>query len=117
MTDHETDAVNKAAQALGLGLAGMTWERWKRLSLDQRAKLRSTAGLTKQLIGYENSRVEVVTDYGETRRFWVSISAGWTPVHIERKRIDSSGGMAAETHYESVRQVRTVADYNPRRMK
>ena len=66
---------------------------------------RSSAGLSPQLTGKEGKRVEVVTSYGETRRFIVGKSTGWIPCHLEIPRRDSSGGISAETEYKSVRLV------------
>ena len=59
--------------------------------------------LSPQLKKLEGYRVEVVTDYGETRRFIVGKSTGWMPIHLEIVRRTSSGGVAAERHYKSVR--------------
>lgn len=67
---------------------------------------RTTCELSPQLRGLEGRRVEVVTDYGETRRFQVGRSTGWIPIHLEIARRNSSGGMAAERHYKSVRIIR-----------
>lgn len=64
------------------------------------------ADLTPCLIGLEGRRVEVVTEDGETRRFWVSRSAGWMPCHIEVMRRGSAGGEGADVNYKSVRVVR-----------
>lgn len=50
--------------------------------------------LTEQLIGLEGKRVEVTDCHGETRRFWVARSSGWTPVHLEIKRRNSISGLA-----------------------
>lgn len=63
---------------------------------------RAVAGLTPQLMGLEDHRVEVVTTYGETRRFIVGRSTGWMPCHLEIARRDSSGGIGAEREYKSV---------------
>ncbi|MCL6318701.1 hypothetical protein EXT67_20575 [Pectobacterium atrosepticum] len=63
---------------------------------------RCPAGLTKQLKGLEGRRVEVITMYGEKRRFIVGRSTGWMPAHLEISRANSSGGMSAEQEYKSV---------------
>ena len=55
---------------------------------------KSKTGLTKQLIGLEGKRVEVVTSYGETHRFYVGKSTGFIPCHIEVKQRNSHGGGA-----------------------
>lgn len=69
-------------------------------------KIRCEAELTSQLVGLEGKRVEVETAYGETRRFWVGKSTGWTPCHLEIAKSNSHGGPAAEKEYKSVRIVR-----------
>jgi len=71
----------------------------------EKAALRSAGGLTKQLVGLEGWRVEVVTEYDETRRFIVGRSTGWTPCHIEVKTRRSMGGIRAESSYKSVRKL------------
>jgi hypothetical protein len=86
-------------------LEGMTQARWDALSPDERDALRSDAGLTPQLVGLEGWRVEVVTTYGETRRFYVGRSTGWKPIHIEVSRRDSFGGPGAEREYASVKRL------------
>ena len=103
----EIHAVNTAAKAMGLGLAGMTQARWDRLSKAERSRIRSDAGLTPQLKGYEGCRVEVIDNYGERRRFWVGLSTGWVPCHLEIPRTDSSGGISADKSYQSVIIIRT----------
>lgn len=67
---------------------------------------RDLSGLTPALTGLEGVRVEVVTTYGETRRFWVGVSTGWRPCHLEVKTTRSFGGDAAEKEYRSVRIIR-----------
>jgi hypothetical protein len=64
--------------------------------------------LTPQLEGLEGKRVEVVTKYGETRRFWVGRNIRSAPVqiHLEILTTRSLGGAPAEMEYESVRVVR-----------
>ena len=109
----EARAVNVAAKALGLGLAGMTQERWQALSQRERDEMQDLSGLTKQLMLYEGCRVEMVDIFGLTRRFWVSRSSGWRPCHIELKRINSSGGVSADDSYQSVIFIRKAKDYNP----
>lgn len=61
--------------------------------------------LTPQLVGLEGWRVEVVTTYGETRRFYVGRSTGWAPAHLEIKLRTSTGGFAADRAYASVRKL------------
>jgi len=85
----------------------MTWERWLTLTESERAPLRSTAGLSPQLIGLEGCRVETVSDMtGEKERFWVGRSSGWQPCHVMLKLITSRGGFSASKHYKSVRVIR-----------
>jgi hypothetical protein len=68
---------------------------------------RAMAGLSPQLIGLEDHRVEV-TAHGETYRFIVGRSTGWMPCHLEIKRTDSSGGGAALREYDSVKDLGRV---------
>lgn len=68
----------------------------------ERSGEKAICELSPQLVGLEGHRVEVVTAYGETRRFIVGESTGWMPCHLEIARRDSSGGGAAEFEYESV---------------
>lgn len=64
------------------------------------------AELTKQLIGLEGKRVEVVDSYGETRRFKVGKSTGWIPCHLELANARSSGGISVMgAPFKSVRVV------------
>ncbi len=84
-------------------LTKMTQEKWNSLSPAQREAMQSTDGLTPQLIGLEGYRVEVVTTYGETRRFIVGRSTGWRPCHLEISRRNAFGGGPAESTYASVR--------------
>jgi hypothetical protein len=91
-----------------LTLEGMTQAKWDSLSQSQRESIRSEDGLSPQLKGLEGMRVEVVTDYDETRRFIVGRSAGWIPCHIEISRRNAFGGRGAERHYKSVRTLYKV---------
>jgi hypothetical protein len=86
-------------------LDGMTSEQWDSMSTAERERIRDYSGLSPQLKGLEHKRVEVVDDYGETRRFYVGMSTGWRPRHLEIKTRRSFGGMAADKHYQSVRVV------------
>lgn len=72
----------------------------------ERTGWRATCELSPQLTGLEGKRVEVVTAYGETRRFIVGRSTGWIPIHLEIKNRGSSGGVSAEREYKSVRVIR-----------
>lgn len=86
-------------------LYDMTQARWNSLSEAERDRLRDLSGLTPELVGLEGWRVEVVTTYGETRRFIVGRSTGWRPCHIEVKTRRSLGGWAAEPRYNNVRKL------------
>lgn len=55
---------------------------------------RSSSELTPELIGLEGKRVEVITEWGEKKRFYVGKSTGFIPCHLEIKRRNSSGGSA-----------------------
>ena len=61
--------------------------------------------LSPQLAHLKGKRVEVVTEYGETRRFWVGQSGGIIPESLEIKTRRSTGGCAADRNYKSVRVV------------
>lgn len=89
-----------------MSLKDMTQAKWDAMTPAQRSEVRSDAGLTKQLIGLEGWRVEVVTTYGEKRRFIVGRSTGWVPCHIEIKTKVSTGGMGADSEYASVTKIR-----------
>jgi len=68
---------------------------------------RFTCELSPQLTGLEGQRVEVTTLYDEQRRFKVGKSTGWLPIHLELANARSTGGVAAERRYRSVRIVRS----------
>ena len=89
-------------------LDGMTNSRWRSLAPGERAAVQSGANLSPQLRGLEGWRVEVVTTYGETRRFIVGRSTGWVPCHIEILRRDSTGGIGAAKQYASVTRLYKV---------
>jgi hypothetical protein len=55
---------------------------------------RSAADLTPSLIGLEGKRVEVVDEWGATKRFLVGKSTGWMPCHLAIARRGCSGGPA-----------------------
>lgn len=84
----------------------MTQDKWNALSPAEKEVLRDNRDLTKQLIGLEGKCVEVVTTYGEKRRFNVGKSTGWIPCHLELHNKSSRSGFAAEREYKSVRIVR-----------
>lgn len=90
-------------------LHGMTQAKWSRLTPPERNAIRDLSELTPDLIGKEGARVEVVTTYDETRRFWVGRSSGWRPCHIEIHNTRALGGPSAEPSYKSVRVVRRGA--------
>lgn len=89
-------------------LEGMTQERWSAMSERQREELRDLSGLSPQLKNLEGYRVEVITKYGEKRRFIVGRSTGWRPCNLEIPRRNSSGGGGAERQYKSVRILERV---------
>lgn len=72
-------------------------------AINAATKRRFNCELSPQLTGLEGRRVEVVTTYGETRRFWVGKSTGFIPCHLEILRANSTGGGPAEALYKSVR--------------
>jgi len=78
---------------------------WNAMTEHEREQLRDLSGLTPELVGLEGWRVEVVTSYGETRRFYVGRSTGWQPCHVEIPRRDSKGGIGAEHSYTEVRKL------------
>jgi hypothetical protein len=93
-------------KGLTMNLSTMTQALWNQMTVAQRDAMRSDAGLTKQLIGYEGKRVEVVDRDGTVRRFWVGRSSGWIPCHIELKRRTSTGGQSVYgAPYRSIRIV------------
>jgi hypothetical protein len=63
-------------------ISEMTSEKWNRLTDAEREAIRDYSGLSAQLKGMEGYRVEVTTDYDETRRFIVGRSTGWRPCHL-----------------------------------
>jgi hypothetical protein len=86
----------------------MTQEIWNKMPEAERAKVRSDAGLTKQLIGLEGWRVEVVTTWDETMRFIVGRSSGWQPCHIMLRLRTSRSGCGCFQEYQSVRKLYKV---------
>ena len=80
----------------------MDQQTWSGMTSAQKEAQRDNSGLSPQLIGLEGWRVEVVTTYGEKRRFYVGKSTGWRPCHLEVKLSNSHGGTAAEQVYASV---------------
>jgi hypothetical protein len=91
-----------------MAMEQMTWPEWQKMSHAEKERRRDNSELSQQLIGKEGWRVEVVTRYGERRRFIVGRSTGWKPIHLEVKTRRSLGGMAAESDYASVRMVEKV---------
>jgi len=55
---------------------------------------RCPADLTPALLGLLGERVQVVYPDGEERRFYVGMSTGWYPCHVEILRRTSHGGSA-----------------------
>jgi len=60
----------------------------------RRTGWKSQSQLIPEFIGKEGQRVEVVTSYGETERYYIGKSTGFIPCHLEIKRNDSTGGRA-----------------------
>lgn len=77
---------------------------WFRISSTDKI-IRDTSKLTKQLIGLDGQRVEVVDMDGQTHRFWVGKSTGWQPVHLVLKTARSKDGEPADQEYKSVRVI------------
>lgn len=88
--------------------APMTQAKWDSMNEMQKAQARDLSGLSRQLCGCEGWRVEVVTTYGEKRRFIVGRSTGWKPCHLEISRRNSWGGGPAEKEYQSIRKLYLV---------
>lgn len=86
-------------------IKGMTQAKWDSLSPSERESIRDNSALSPQLIGLEGWRVEVVTEYGQTRRFIVGKSTGWKPCHLEISRRNAFGGHPALKHYVSVKRL------------
>lgn len=53
---------------------------------------KSKSELIPEFIGKEGERVEVVTKWGEASRFYIGISTGFIPCHLEISRNNSLGG-------------------------
>ena len=70
------------------------WETLLNLGRDRnrRTGWRSAINLVPALIGLEGKRVEVVDEWGTTKRFWVGKSTGWMPCHLQIARRNCSGG-------------------------
>jgi hypothetical protein len=75
------------------------------MTAEDKDAYRDLAGLSAPLMGLEGWRVEVVDNYGQTRRFIVGRSTGWRPCHLEISRRGAYGGMAADQNYRSVRKL------------
>lgn len=88
----------------------MDTQTWDSMTLEQRKVARDLSDLSPQLVGLEGWRVEVVSNYGEKRRFIVGRSTGWQPIHIELKNKNSSGGAGADTTYKSVVKLHKVRE-------
>lgn len=73
------------------------------MSEAEREAIRDDSGLSPQLKNLRGYRVEVVDNYGNTRRFIVGQSTGWRPCTLEIKTRRSFGGFAADKQYKSVR--------------
>lgn len=89
-------------------LAGMTRLKWDALTARERADIRDNSSLSPQLVGLEGWLVEVVDMEDRRRKFIVSRSSDWRPVHLELATKRSRSGEIAELEYKSVRKVRKV---------
>lgn len=87
-------------------LKDMTQAKWNAMTPAERDAVRDNSCMTPQLHGLEGWRVEVVTKYGEKRRFIVGRSTGWRPIHLEIKTSRSTGGGPAESEYALVTKIR-----------
>ena len=77
------------------------------LAYHNRTRYRFRFDLTPQLVGLEGKRVEVEMQGGERRRFWVSRSTGWCPIHLEVHSTRSHGGVGVwGAPFKHVRVVR-----------
>lgn len=52
----------------------------------------SKSELIPEFIGKEGKRVEVITSYGTTERYYIGKSIGFIPCHLEIKKSNSTGG-------------------------
>ena len=86
-------------------MMNMTQVEWDRIPKSERESMRDNSDLSPQLVGLEGWRIEVVTTYGEKRRFIVGKSTGWKPCHLEISRRSAHGGGAAEKEYTSIRKL------------
>jgi len=91
-----------------MDLKNMTQKIWDGLTISEKDRLRSLSQLTPQFIGLEGWRVEVLTTYGEKRRFIIGRSTGWIPCHLEVNNRRSMGGCGAEKEYTLVTKLYKV---------
>lgn len=61
----------------------MTWEKWLKLSRQEKDNLRDTSDLHPQLVGLEGKKVRVTPKrkYGAST-FRISLTTGWKPSHL-----------------------------------
>jgi len=65
---------------------------------------KSKSELIPEFIGHEGKRVEVVTSWGETQRFYIGRSMGFIPCHLQVSKRNSTGGMAVVGHpFQSIK--------------
>ena len=83
------------------------FEEYERaMSAGRSSGKRSEHFLTRQLVGLEGKRVEVIDKYGQRRRFIVGKSTGWLPIHLEiARRTSHGGGGVYGTPFKSVRVI------------
>ena len=90
-------------------LADMTRLKWDALPRRERDKIRDISSLSPQLIGLEGWQVEVIDMEDEQpRKFIVSRSSDWCPVHLELATRRSRSGNIAELEYKTVRKIKKV---------
>jgi hypothetical protein len=78
-------------------LGTMTQERWDVLSPAERVRMRDVSDLIPDLIGHEGERICALypaTDgYAQwSQRYYVGMSRGWKPVHIQLSYRNSKDG-------------------------
>lgn len=89
-------------------LQGMTSDKWSKLTPAERQRIAAPA-YPEQMAPHLGWRVEVLTHYGETRRFIVGKSTGWRPRYLEIPRVNSAGGPSCDSQgYLSITKIRKV---------
>ena len=97
------DKIHKLSEELGIQVKTLrrgtiaTYKEYIRIigivaDKNKRTGWVSKSELIPEFIGREGERVEVVTRWGDTSRFYIGKSTGFIPCHLEISRNDSSGG-------------------------